>query len=491
MRNSNRLYLLALLLVIAGFAYGAATLFLARYSRGDVYAPYSSYRADPLGTKALFEAMHSVRGVHVTRNIEPLDRLARNRAVTLFLNGMTFGFVGTQEIEAGLAEALDDVMARGGRVVISFAPVVMDVSYREKMDKDFQERMDERWRRKPAKKDDEESVGDQKAEKGPETEKPEAEPAGANDKKREETIIELPDKPNADDTSNKEEQEKEKQDEKDGEDEKRNRDRYAEYEAFMPRTVSWDKQWGVQLQFDSLEPDPLTNTFKSKTARRAIDAPVPEQLPVRTTLRFAPSSEEWRAIYSVGEKSVVIERPVGEGTLVLVADAYLLSNEAMRAERHPDLIAWLAGANPAIVFDEVTLGTERTRGLASLLWQYRLQGVVATLILIALLYIWKNGQPLVPPFHDALPTDAYAYVGKDSASGFTNLLKRSVPSTQVLRTCLAEWEKSFSHRSADLAESIRDAKAILLREDSVPAKQRDVVRAYKEICAAFSRHRLG
>ncbi|MCC6153184.1 MAG: hypothetical protein IT367_05465, partial [Candidatus Hydrogenedentes bacterium] len=69
--------------------------------------------------------------------------------------------------------------------------------------------------------------------------------------------------------------------------------------------------------------------------------------------------------------------------------------------------------------------------------------------------------------------------------------KRSVPQTQVLRTCLAEWEKSFSHRSLDLAESIRDAKAIILREDTVAANQRDLVQAYKDICAAFSKHRLG
>ena len=258
----------------------------------------------------------------------------------------------------------------------------------------------------------------------------------------------------------------------------------------MPKPVKWDAQWGVELRFEKLPIDPDADTVKKIDAARVGDAPVPVSLPVRTALYFEPS-EDWRTVYETNGRAVLIERAVGEGSLVLVADAYLLSNEAMRAERHADLLAWLAGPNGTILFDETTLGTQRTQGIASLMWQYRLQGVVITLIIIAALYIWKNGQPLVPPFHDALPTDAYAYVGKDSASGFTNLLKRSVPQTRVLRTCLAELEKSFSHRSADLAESVRDAKAIILREDSVSAGQRDLVRAYKEICAAFSKHRLG
>lgn len=491
MQSSNRLYLLALLLVIAGFAYGAGTLFLARYSRGDAYPPYSSYRADPLGTRALFEAMQSLRGVHVARNIEPLDRLARNRGVTVFVNGMSFGFVGLQDMDAQMAHALDNVMVRGGRVVMSFEPVVQDLAFLEARDKEFRDRMDERWRRR-AKEEDENRSDDQKTpEKSPTGEKPEKEPADTTGKKREETIVELSDESDTDNsTETKESTEKHGDEEEDGKEDGRG-DRYAEYEAFFPKTVSWDKQWGVTMRFDSLDRDPLTGTFKPEIAQRAVDAPLPEQLQVRTSLYFDTTSDEWRDIYSVLGRPVMIERPVGDGSLVLVADAYLLSNEAMRVERHPDLVAWLAGPNKAIVFDEVTLGTQRTRGLASLMWQYRLQGVVAALVLIAALYIWKNGQPLVPPFHDSLPTDAYAYLGKDSASGFTNLLKRSVPRTQMLRTCLAEWERSFGHRSAELAEAIRDAKAIVLREDSVPAKLRDPVRAYKDICAAFAKHRLG
>lgn len=486
MRSNTRLYLLALLLVAAGFIYGAASLFVARYTEGDAYPPYSSYRADPLGTRALFESLHALPNVRVARNVDPIDRAGGNRQVTMFVNGFPLNYFTIRELDGDLSRALDRIMQRGGRVVISFEPAADDVSHIEFFDDAFDERMQERLRRRAQEGDEE------PAEKGskPREAKQKAEAEDdTSSKSREESVIELPSKKEAEEDA----ETNESKDEKEDEDARARQSHEMRelYEARMSKPVQWDKQWGVELRFNKQLPvDIGTDTVKPIEAERGTDAPLPATLPIHTTLYFEPS-EDWHTVYAAGGHAVLIERSVGEGSLVLVADAYLLSNEAMRTERHTDLIAWLAGTNGTIFFDETTLGTQRTQGIASLMWKYRLQGVVITLIIIAALFIWKNGQPLVPPFHDALPTDAYAYVGKDSASGFTNLLKRSVPQTQVLRTCLAEWEKSFSHRSADLAESIRDAKAIILREDTVAANQRDLVQAYKDICAAFSKHRLG
>ncbi|MCC6794700.1 MAG: hypothetical protein IT366_06230 [Candidatus Hydrogenedentes bacterium] len=486
MRSNTRLYLLALLLVAAGFLYGAAALFIARYTQGDAYAPYSSYRADPLGTKALFESLQALPKVRVARNVEPIERAVGNRQVTMFVNGFPLDYFTSRELDSDLARALDRVMQRGGRVIISFAPAADDVSHVEFLDDAFNERMQERMNRRAQENEEEQAEKEPKPDE--ENQKAEAED-DTSGKPREETIINLP--------SNKEGEEDQgtEKDNDEGDDEdarERQRHEMRElYEDRMPRPMRWEKQWGVDLRFiKGLSFDPDADTVEPLEALRSGDARLPATLPIRTTLYFEPS-EDWRTVYAANGRAVLIERTVGDGSLVLVADAYLLSNEAMRTERHADLLAWLAGTNGTLLFDETTLGTKRTQGIASLMWQYRLQGVVITLIIIAALFIWKNGQPLVPPFYDALPTDAYAYVGKDSASGFTNLLKRSVPQTQVLRTCLAEWEKSFSHRSADLAESIRDAKAIILREDTIAANQRDLVQAYKDICAAFSKHRLG
>ena len=66
--------LLALLLAV-GFCSGLARLFTLRYESGDVYPPYSTLRADPLGAKGIYEAVGQLRGVETRRNFQPLKKL--------------------------------------------------------------------------------------------------------------------------------------------------------------------------------------------------------------------------------------------------------------------------------------------------------------------------------------------------------------------------------------------------------------------------------
>ena len=47
-----------------------------------------------------------------------------------------------------------------------------------------------------------------------------------------------------------------------------------------------------------------------------------------------------------GTMPVVIERQYGNGSIVLVADSFLVSNEALRSERHPRLLARLFAGPP-------------------------------------------------------------------------------------------------------------------------------------------------
>src|SRR5205823_1940371 len=60
-----------------------------------------------------------------------------------------------------------------------------------------------------------------------------------------------------------------------------------------------------------------------------------------TILYFIDLSHAWQIIYERAGHAVMIERKMGKGSIVLSADSYFLSNEAMSKERHPELIAWL------------------------------------------------------------------------------------------------------------------------------------------------------
>src|SRR3989442_8809045 len=85
--KKDRLLVLLLPVLLALLGLGVGRLFQLRFAAGDVYPPYSSLRADPLGTKALFESLAWLRGIAVQRFFERLDKLRDGRRTTLFVFG--------------------------------------------------------------------------------------------------------------------------------------------------------------------------------------------------------------------------------------------------------------------------------------------------------------------------------------------------------------------------------------------------------------------
>ena len=88
-RNAFRTTVLVSLLII--LALGIYRLFTLRFEAGDVYAPYSSLRTDPLGCKALYDAFDLLPGVKVERHYLDLDDLVAGNGETVFFLGITPG----------------------------------------------------------------------------------------------------------------------------------------------------------------------------------------------------------------------------------------------------------------------------------------------------------------------------------------------------------------------------------------------------------------
>ena len=97
---------------------------------------------------------------------------------------------------------------------------------------------------------------------------------------------------------------------------------------------------------------------------------------------------------------MLITRKLGQGSLVLSTDSYLFSNEALRREARPALLAWTLGPNRLIVVDETHLDVADRPGVATLAWRYRLEWLAFTLLLLSGLFIWRNVFSLVPPLAD-------------------------------------------------------------------------------------------
>ena len=114
---------LAILLLCAcavAFALCLLRLFQLRYEAGDVYPPYSSLRADPLGTMALFESLQNLPGLNLQRDFSAANRLPEpTQTVYLHLAAQPREWQWAPE---SLATEIQDFVTGGGRLVVTFFP---------------------------------------------------------------------------------------------------------------------------------------------------------------------------------------------------------------------------------------------------------------------------------------------------------------------------------------------------------------------------------
>jgi len=234
--------------------------------------------------------------------------------------------------------------------------------------------------------------------------------------------------------------------------------------------------WGMNIEVMDLKDD--RDSFVPEVVKHDGSLSLPPTLTWHSGIVVTDLDPAWKPIYSRGAAPVLIERSFGEGTAVIATDSYFLSNEAMLKDRQAGLLSWLIGPNREIMFDEAHFGITESPGIATLIQRYRLTWLVAGLLAVAGLYVWKNSTSLVPRSPEVV-TEAHVE-GRDSAAGFVNLLRRSIPTDKVLTACFEEWRKSATQGVLAPAR-IAAAESAYQAENSLPKKDRDSVRAYQNI----------
>ena len=91
------------------------------------------------------------------------------------------------------------------------------------------------------------------------------------------------------------------------------------------RLASLSDHWGFRCKHD-------TDRKEKKDARKAEGASfknLPDTISWHTMLYFGELEEAWRIIYTCNGQPAVIARSFGNGSIVICADTFLLSNEAL------------------------------------------------------------------------------------------------------------------------------------------------------------------
>ena len=110
-----------IVLCATAFIAGLTQLFLLRFEAGDIYPPYSSLRADPLGTMALYESLGQLPDVTVRRDFSDANKLPEEPNTTyLHLGANEYEW---HELPVDLFNEIESFATRGGRLAIAMAPV--------------------------------------------------------------------------------------------------------------------------------------------------------------------------------------------------------------------------------------------------------------------------------------------------------------------------------------------------------------------------------
>jgi hypothetical protein len=414
---------------------GVVHLFILRFETGDVYPAYSSLRSDPLGARALYDSLQSFDDIQVRRNYHLLHSVKTEDDTTFFYLGASPPEYDSVSEE--VVKVFDRLTQSGGRLVVSYLPTHKKIEKK----KCTKEGIDADDKASPAFDDEAQNLQQ--------------------------------DKHDLTDTPPSNESESQKSD-----------DHETPKKPSKKKFVSMKEHWGIGFDYYENIPskDDKYPAVQATTGRPEL----PPAISWHTNLYFETFDGAWQVIYTCQGRPVIIERKFGEGSIVLSADSFFVSNEALRSERYTPLLIWLMGPNSKIIFDEAHFGIYKRPGVASLLRHYRFQWFFAALAVLALLFVWKNTVYFIPPLKDDGLKETDVVSEKDYTQGLIALLRRNIGGGKILDVCGNEWEQSFMKDKRIQLVTFERVKDTLKAISSQPKKTINPVDGYRNISRIIS-----
>lgn len=237
--------------------------------------------------------------------------------------------------------------------------------------------------------------------------------------------------------------------------------------------------WGIGLAYKETLPiiDDKHQPIEAASSRKGL----PPAISWHTNLYFELFDPSWETLYSHNGRALIVERDYGQGSIVMCADSFFVSNEALRSERHPGLLVWLVGGNSRMLFDEAHLGIYKQPSVAQLIRRHRFHWFFAVLAILAILFVWKSAAYFVPPSDNEAPESTQVLSAKDYLQGLVALLRRHIPEHHILPVCAREWEATLKKVKNPRPALLETISRLAGRKPSGSKKRRDPVAEYRAI----------
>lgn len=379
-RNAN---FILILLVVGIFGWALLELFSLRFERGDTYAPYSSYRANPTGCKVLYQSLNSMGAIQSERLLRPLTELNDVTDSVMLITNVSK--IDNLAKLPGLASYL----RRGGNLLIFCAPLKMPrVEFAQTDNSNFMGYKIYLKSKKnvPKKPKHENSHTDQKREKHRGLDKQKSDPAT-----------------------------------------------YVAEDMLSPGRGLNKLLGGISLK---QRKRPYRMPIAGQMTATAI-ASLPA-IDIYSYGYLKVNMTAWQELCRARGKSMMVKAKYGRGTVMVSATSYLISNEGMLKTPPVELVAWLIGNRRRVIFNELVHGQSKVHNIAWLVGKYRLPLLLGNLLLIVALYVWRS-------FCSSANIQQEKHKSDDdkisSTCGLEKLLRKNISRHRLLAVCLAEWHK--------------------------------------------------
>ena len=394
---------------------GIINIFNLRFSRGDLYPEYSSFRPDPLGCKALHDSIREL-GLETERHFDKVDKLEERPKSILIRTGMHSMNTIYQD------ESLHSYIMNGGTFIGFFNPGAREYSYKEVTKKSDDVEEEENC----------EELGE-----------------------------ELSENEDADNSTEKEDESEDSEEEDEIEEEKVK----TPYDRFK-------EMLSCELKNDSKSKDAKGEAIKiAKPTELLTKNGDYISFPTFTKNFFKLEDETWSVLYETNDAPVIIKRKLGQGYIILSTSTYFITNEGLKKHRANRLIAHLIGDSHRVTFDEYSLGVQENRNIAWLFKKYNLHYLLINLGLIVLLFLWYNFGSLSNISYDR--KNSYLESGVidsvlSSSSGLLNIISKSIKPKELLNVSISEWRKTVKIRNISKAKLDKIDRIILENRSSNP-----------------------